>query len=351
MEDGRHGNLYKVGMMNILIIAEIGVNHNGDIQIAKEMISAAKACGADIVKFQTFSAERLAGIDTPKVPYQMRTSDPTESHFNMLKKLELSTDAHKEIKEYCDQLKIEFCSTPYSYEDALFLSSLDVTRFKVASADIIDRKLHEYIAETGKECLLAVGMATMEEIAATLQLYERRGVKDRVVILPCVSAYPADPSDVNISVMDTLRNQFHCRVGYSDHTLGLECATAAAALGACVIEKHFTLDKNMPGPDHAASSTPAEFAALVKAVRIVEKALGDGIKRICDSEQEMRIISRKSIVVATDLPKGCKLSESDFAYRRPGTGISPMQYPNLIGRTLVISKKKGEQLIWEDLSE
>ena len=337
--------------MSILIIAEIGVNHNGDIQLAKEMISAAKACGADIVKFQTFSAERLAGIDTPKVPYQMRTSDPTESHFNMLKKLELSTDAHKEIKEYCDQLKIEFCSTPYSYEDAIFLSGLDVNSFKVASADIIDRKLHEYIAETGKECLMAVGMATMDEIAATLQLYERRGVKDKVIILPCVSAYPADPSDVNISVMDTLRNQFHCRVGYSDHTMGLECATAAAALGACVIEKHFTLDKNMPGPDHAASSTPAEFAALVKAVRIVEKALGDGIKRICASEQEMRIISRKSIVAATDLPKGRILSESDFTYRRPGTGLSPMQYPAIVGCTLNRDKKKGEQLKWEDFNE
>jgi len=338
-------------MMSILIIAEIGVNHNGNIQLAKEMISAAKSCGADIVKFQTFSAERLAGIDTPKVPYQMRTSDPVESHFNMLKKLELSTDAHKEIKEFCDQLKIEFCSTPYSYEDAVFLNCLDVTRFKVASADIIDRKLHEYIAETGKECLMAVGMATMDEISATLQLYESRGVKDRVVVLPCVSAYPADPSDVNISVMDTLRNQFHCRVGYSDHTTGLECATAAAALGACVIEKHFTLDKNMSGPDHAASSTPAEFAALVKAVRIVEQALGDGIKRVCASEKEMRIISRKSIVAATDLHNGCKLSESDLTYRRPGTGLSPMHYPAIVGRSLNKDKKKGEQLKWEDFNE
>jgi len=337
--------------LSILIIAEIGVNHNGDVQLAKEMIAAAKECGADIVKFQTFSADRLAGTGTPKVPYQMRTSDPSESHHAMLKKLELSADAHVEIKKYCDQLNIEFCSTPYSHEDAEFLNDLGVVRFKVASADIIDRKLHEYIAGTGKECLMAVGMATMEEIAATLALYESRSAKDKVVILPCVSAYPADPSDVNIRVMDTLRKQFGCRVGYSDHTIGVECAVAAASLGACFIEKHFTLDKNMSGPDQAASSTPMEFAALVKAVRIVEKALGDGIKRICVSEQEMRIVSRKSIAAASDLPNGHKLSEIDFAYLRPGTGISPMEYPKLIGRTLNISKIKGEQLNWEDFSE
>lgn len=337
--------------MSILIIAEIGVNHNGDVQLAKEMVAAAKECGADIVKFQTFSADRLTGTDTPKVPYQMRTSDPSESHHAMLKKLELSADAHVEIKKYCDHLNIEFCSTPYSHEDAEFLNDLGVTRFKVASADVIDRKLHEYIAGTGKECLMAVGMATMEEIAATLALYESRSAKDKVVILPCVSAYPAEPSDVNLRVMETLRKQFGCRVGYSDHTLGVDCAVAATALGACVIEKHFTLDKNMPGPDHAASSTPLEFAALVKAIRTVEKAMGDGTKRICASEQEMRIVSRKSIVVVDALPKGRKLSEGDFAYRRPGTGISPMQYPNLIGRTLNVSKKRGEQLHWEDLSE
>ncbi len=337
--------------MNIRIIAEIGVNHNGDVALAKDMVKQAKACGADIVKFQTFSADRLAAISTPKVPYQLRTSDPDESHHTMLKKLELSREAHMELKTLCDSLGIEFCSTPYSYEDAEFLNELGVTTFKVASADIIDRKLHEFIAGTGKECLLSVGMATMEEIAATLELYDCRNARNRVVLLPCVSAYPADPSDVNMRVMETLRKHFGCLVGFSDHTRGVECAIVAAALGACVIEKHFTLDKTMPGPDHAASSTPEEFVALVNAVRIVENALGDGIKRICRSEEEMRAISRKSIVAAGNLQSGHTLTERDLAYRRPGSGMSPMQYPVLVGRSLKVAKKEGEQIRWEDLRD
>jgi sialic acid synthase SpsE len=333
----------------IKLIAEIGVNHNGSVDLAKKMVYMAKKCGADIVKFQTFSADRLAASYTPKVPYQLRTSDPTESHHAMLKKLELSREAHLVLKEFCDRLDIEFCSTPYSYEDAEFLNKLGVSRFKVASADIIDRKLHEYIAGTGKECLLAVGMSTIEEIAATLDLYDYQNARDKIVLLPCVSAYPAEPSDVNIRVMETLRKKFGCLVGYSDHTIGIECALAAAALGACVIEKHFTLDKTMSGPDHSASSTPKEFTELVKAVRIVERALGDGIKRICRSEMEMRVVSRKSIVASVALPIGHVLLERDLTYRRPGTGISPMQYPTLIGRSLNTAKKEGEQIRWEDL--
>jgi len=337
--------------MSIRIIAEIGVNHNGSVDLAKEMVIHAKESGANMVKFQTFSADSLAAISTPKVPYQLRTSDPGESHHAMLKKLELSKEAHIELKAFCDRLGIEFFSTPYSRVDAEFLNDLGVSTFKVASADIIDRKLHEFIAGTGKECLLSVGMATMEEIAATLELYEYRNAKKRVILLTCVSAYPADPSDVNIRVMETLREQFGCLVGFSDHTRGVECAIAAAALGACVIEKHFTLDKTMPGPDHAASSTPEEFAVLVNAVRTVEQALGDGIKRICRSEEEMRALSRKSIVAARDLPVGCALTDRDITFRRPGSGISPMQYPELLGRTLMVVKKEGEQITWEDVQD
>lgn len=333
----------------IKLIAEIGVNHNGSVELAKEMVSSAKECGADIVKFQTFSADSLAAICTPKVPYQLRTSDPGESHHAMLKKLELSREAHVELKVFCDRLGIEFCSTPYSQEDAEFLDELGVSKFKVASADIIDRKLHEFIAGTGKECLLSVGMATMDEIAATLELYDCRNARNRVVILPCVSAYPAEPSDVNLRVMETLREQFGCLIGFSDHTRGVECAIAAAALGACIIEKHFTLDKRMHGPDHAASSTPEEFAVLVNAVRIVEKALGDGIKRICRSEEEMRAVSRKSIVAAVDLLAGCVLTDLCITFRRPGTGISPMQYPELLGHTIMIAKKEGDQITWDDV--
>ena len=335
--------------MRIRIIAEIGVNHNGDVALAMDMVKQAKASGADIVKFQTFSAGRLATVGTPKVPYQLRTSDPNESHHAMLMNLELSREAHIKLKVFCDRLGIEFCSTPYSRDDAEFLNELGVSTFKVASADIIDRKLHEFIAGTGKECLLSVGMSTMEEIAATLELYDSRNARNRVALLHCVSAYPAEPSDMNIRVMETLREQFGCLVGFSDHSRGVECAVAAAALGACVIEKHFTLDNTMRGPDHAASSTPDEFARLVNAVRIVEKALGDGIKRICRSEEEMRAVSRKSIVAAVDLPTGYILTEKDLAYRRPGSGISPMQYPVLLGCALKVARKEGEQITWEDL--
>lgn len=337
--------------MNIRIIAEIGVNHNGDAALAKEMIKQAQACGADIVKFQTFSADRLAGINTPKVPYQLRTSDPRESHYAMLKELELSSEAHIELKAYCDCLGIEFCSTPYSREDAEFLNELGVSKFKVASADIIDRKLHEFIAGTGKECLVSVGMATMEEIAATLELYDSRNARSGVVLLHCVSAYPAEALDQNLRVMETLKEQCGCRVGFSDHTKGIECAIAAAALGACVIEKHFTLDRVMPGPDHAASATPEEFAEMVNAVRLVEEALGNGIKHICRSEEGMRTVSRKSTVAAVDLPSEHTLSERDLTYRRPGTGLSPMQYPRLLQRVLKVAKKEGSQILLDDLHD
>jgi len=343
--------MYPWQVSMIKIIAEVGVNHNGDVALAKEMIRQAKASGADVVKFQTFSADRLAAVHTPKVPYQLLTSEPGESHHAMLKKLELSKDAHRELRTYCDHQGIEFCSTPYSREDAEFLEDLGVFTFKVASADLVDRRLHEFIAGTGKTCLISVGMATMEEIEATLELYDVRHAKNQIVLLHCVSAYPAKPLDVNLRVMDTLRLRFGCPVGYSDHTTGIECAVAAAAMGACVIEKHFTLDKKMPGPDHASSSTPQEFAALTKAVRIVEEALGDGVKRICASEREMRAVSRKSIVAAVDLPAGATLTEKDFSYRRPGTGLSPMRYPMLLGRTLKAAKKEGVQITWEDVQD
>ena len=335
--------------MSIRIIAEIGVNHNGSVELAKKMVNSAKYSGADIVKFQTFSADRLATVDTPKVPYQLRASDPDESHYAMLKKLELSKGAHRELKAYCDNIGIEFCSTPYSSDDAQFLNELGVSIFKVASADIIDRKLHEFISGTGKECLLSVGMATLEEIAEAVELYNQPNAKGNIVILHCVSAYPALPEDMNIHVMKTLRERFDYPVGFSDHSEGIECSIAAAALGACIIEKHFTLDKSLPGPDHAALSNPDEFSSLVKAVRTVEKALGDGIKRIHSSEKEMRAVSRKSIVTAVDLRAGKTIEEDDLAYRRPGTGISPMQYRTLIGQILKVSKKAGELILWDDV--
>lgn len=335
--------------MSLRIIAEIGVNHNGSMELAKRLIEEAKRCGADLAKFQTFSADRLAALSTPKVPYQLRTSDPKESHHGMLKKLELSCEAHRELKAYCERVGIEFISTPYSREDAVFLDELGVRRFKVASADIIDRALHEFLSSTGKECILAIGMATLDEIEETLQIYDARLGKERIVLLQCTSAYPADSADANLRVMETLKGRFRCRVGYSDHTLGADCAVVATALGAEVIEKHFTLDKGLPGPDHAASATPDELAVLIRAVRGVEAALGDGVKRISASEIAMRQVSRKSIVSTRNLPAGWRLTRNDIDFRRPGNGLSPMVYPQLLGRILKREISQGEPLAWDDL--
>jgi N,N'-diacetyllegionaminate synthase len=337
--------------MSVKIIAEIGVNHNGSTEQARRLIDAAQKCGADMAKFQTFSAERLAARTTPKVPYQLRTSNPQESHYEMLRKLELSCEAHIELKKYCENVGIEFCSTPYSREDAIFLHQIGLRVFKVASADIVDRPLHEFIAGAGCACILATGMATLNEIEEALHIYDQFRNLGKVTLLQCTSAYPANPEDANLQVMQTLAKTFRCKVGYSDHTPGNECAIAAAALGATVIEKHFTLDKNLPGPDHAASSTPEEFSALVKAVRLVEKALGDGIKRVGDSEKDMRLVSRKSIVAAKNISAGHRLQFEDLAFQRPGTGLSPMNYKDLIGKSLLRDMPMGTQLQLEDFCQ
>lgn len=334
--------------MSVQIIAEIGVNHNGSLEQARRLVYSAKSCGADIAKFQTFSADRLASRSTPKVPYQLRTSDPKESHYEMLRQLELSHTDHLDLKSYCEQIGIEFCSTPYSLEDAEFLHAIGMRVFKVASADLIDRTLHEFLASTGRECILATGMATLDEVKQTLHIYDKGKGLGKVILLQCTSAYPADSADANLLVMRTLNEEFGCRVGYSDHTSGNECAIAAAALGAIVIEKHFTLDKSMVGPDHAASATPEEFAALIKSVRLVEKALGDGRKRITESEAAMCRVSRKSIVAGRDLSAGHVIGLTDLAFKRPGTGLSPMRYPEVVGKTLKRNLIAGIQICPED---
>lgn len=335
--------------MSIKIIAELGVNHNGSVDLAKRLVDSAHASGADAVKFQTFSADRLASRTTPKVAYQLRTSDPQESHYAMLKALELSPEDHAVLKSHCENVGVVFCSTPYSREDAQFLDQLGVSFFKVASADIIDRPLHEFLAQSGKECLVATGMATLGEIEEVVRIYDRGGTRDHVVLLQCVSAYPADPGDVNLKAMEMLRAAFGCRVGYSDHTTSPYSAIAAAALGATVIEKHFTLDKNMKGPDHAASATPSEFKIMAEGVRTVERALGDGVKRVHPAEMEMRQVSRKSIVAGCDLRAGLVLQCQHLRLQRPGTGLSPMRYPELIGKKLRRNVRAGEGLLWTDL--
>ena len=333
----------------VFIIAEIGVNHNGDITLAKKLIDAAVNCRANAVKFQTFSAKRLASPSTPKVPYQCSTSDLKESHFAMLKKLELSKNDHIILKKYCKKKAIEFCSTPYSVEDAQFLESLGVNLYKVASADITDRRLHEYLSGTGKEVIVATGMSTMDEIAEILKLYEEKSARDKVILLQCVSAYPAKAKHINLKVMHTLEKAFGCRVGFSDHTITPFAAFAATAMGAAVVEKHFTLDRKMQGPDHAASCEPKDFSYLVKGIREIEALIGDGVKKVCSCEEDMRKISRKSIVLSRDVPKGKVIGPYDITAMRPGTGVSPMRYEQIIGRRVKRKLFRGAQIRTKDL--
>ena len=261
-----------------ILIAEIGVNHNGDMILAKEMIDAAKESGADVVKFQTFKADKLVAQGTPKVKYQENTTSPEETHYEMIKKLELSLENHFVVKEYCDQLGVEFLSTPYDSDSARFLNDeLEVRLFKTASADLIDHPLHEYIASTRKPSIVSVGMATLEEIEQNLSVYKRYEHED-LILLHCVSNYPCSDTSLNLRVLNTLKKHYDFPVGFSDHSIGNEAAILSIAFGAKVIEKHFTLDKSLPGPDHLASSTPKEFKQLVKSVRRAEKMLGSSVK-------------------------------------------------------------------------
>ena len=335
---------------NILIIAEIGVNHNGDLGLAREMISAAKESGADAVKFQTFSAERLAAFDTPKVRYQESTTASSETHFEMLKKLELSRDDHHEVARYCKDSDIKFLSTPYDVESADFLLSMEVEMFKTASADIVDLPLQRFLASTGKPVIVATGMAVLGEVEHVMQIFEDES-NPNVILLHCVSNYPCSDHSLNLRAMNTLGCAFQVPVGFSDHSEGFLAAALSVALGARVIEKHFTLDKKLEGPDHRASSTPSEFADLVRKVRKTEEMLGSPRKSCRSEERQMASVSRKSIVLSRDGSKGEVMALSDLALRRPGTGIKPQHLDSLVGKALGQSLPAGTALKWTDLKE
>jgi N,N'-diacetyllegionaminate synthase len=330
--------------MSVKIIAEIGVNHDGSVDKARELIDAAVDCGADAAKFQTFSAQRLASRSTPKVGYQKRSGSHNETHFEMLKKLELSEMDHLVLQDYSNKKKIEFCSTPYSKQDAEFLQSIGVPFFKVASADLIDRPLHEFLSSTGKPCLISVGMSTLGEIEETLNIYDQQGTRSLVTLLHCVSAYPSSVSSQNLKVLNTLKNAFGCAVGFSDHTENHISAVLSLGFDATVLERHLTLDRNSPGPDHACSSDPQQFREYVRFIRQAEEALGSPIKRVHPSELDMRSVSRKSICFAKDLRPGHVLSQSDLVLKRPGTGISPMELPKVIGSKVTHAVTENQQL-------
>ena len=334
-----------------MMIAEIGVNHNGDMTLAKEMIDSAKSAGADAVKFQTFKAEKLVAQGTPKVKYQENTTSPDETHYEMIRKLELSRENHFMIKEYCDKIGIEFLSTPYDLESARFLNEdLKVSLFKTASADLIDHPMHGYIASSSKPSIVSVGMANMDEIQKNLTLYKECGHQD-VILLHCVSNYPCSDKSLNLRVMNTLRESFHLPVGYSDHSVGHEAAVLSIAFGAKVIEKHFTLDKALPGPDHLASSTPEEFKQLVKSVRRAEVMMGSPVKECQEEEKQMATVSRKSLFLSRDCKSGHKIKKEDLLLLRPGTGISPLELNNVLGSTLSCDLAKGTLLYWDHLEK
>ena len=313
------------------IIAEAGVNHNGDINLAKRLIDVAKEAGADAVKFQTFKAEELVTADAGKAQYQKETTDAKESQFEMLRKLELTESDFEELFNYAQKKGIIFLSSPFDKRSVDLLDKLGVPAFKIPSGEITDFPLLRHIATKGKPIILSTGMATLGEIEEALEVIRKEGVEE-IVLLHCVSCYPAKIEDTNLKAMDTLRYAFNLPVGLSDHSLGVSIPVAAVALGACVIEKHFTLDKNLPGPDHRASLEPDELKEMVRAIRDIEKALGDGIKRPTEEEEENKKVGRRSIVARVDIPRGAIITEEMLTMKRPSGGIEPRHIKMIVGR-------------------
>jgi len=319
--------------MSVLVIAEAGVNHNGDINLAKRLVDVAAEAGADFVKFQTFKADRLATVDAAKADYQTRTTDAVETQHEMLRRLELTPEMHEELQAYCAVRNIGFLSTGFDIDSVDYLVGLGVCLFKIPSGEITNLPYLRHVGRLQGEVILSSGMASLDEVAKAVDVLVHAGTpRDKIVVLHCTTEYPTPVSDVNLRAMQTIAQSLGVRVGYSDHTAGIEISIAAAALGACVIEKHFTLDRTLPGPDHQASLEPGELRALVRAIRTVDMALGDGIKRTTASEAKNKAIARKSIVASRDIAAGEMLSEQNLTTKRPGTGISPMRWDEVIGQ-------------------
>ena len=320
-------------MHKTLIIAEAGVNHNGNIETAKKLINAAAEANVDYVKFQTFKANKLVTKSAAKATYQKQNTGNNDGQLAMLKKLELSEADHVELINYCKTKSIHFLSTAFDAESISLLKKLGISIGKIPSGEIINLPYLRLMARSFSKLIISTGMATMEEIEAAFNAVINAGAhKENIAILHCNTEYPTPMQDVNLLAMLDIKNKFGTRVGYSDHTLGIEVPIAAVALGASVIEKHFTLDRKMEGPDHAASLEPGELKAMVDAIRNIEQALGDGIKKPSDSEIKNKPVARKSIVAAGKINKGDVLTEENLTVKRPGDGISPMQWDDVIGK-------------------
>lgn len=330
------------------VVAEAGVNHNGDVEIARRLVDVAVQAKADAVKFQSFKAGRLVVPDAPKADYQLQTTDRAESQLEMLRRLELSPEVHRALMDYCRRKGILFLSTPFDEESADFLNEIGIPAYKVPSGEITNLSFVAHIASKRKPMIVSTGMSSLDEVEAAVRTIRGAG-NEELILLHCVSSYPADPADANLRAMHTMAAKFNLPVGYSDHTLGIEVALAAVALGACVIEKHFTLDRALPGPDHRASLEPDELAALVRSIRAVESSLGHGRKEPVPCEASTSAVARKSLVAARDIPAGTTLTEELIAIKRPGTGLPPAMLSHLIGRVATKNIPAGTILTLEML--
>lgn len=328
------------------VIAEAGVNHNGDADLAKKLIDAAAEAGADAVKFQTFHTDRIVICDAEKAEYQKQTTTSSESQYDMLKKLELPDSVFIELAKYADRKGIIFLSTPFDEESVDLLDHIGILAFKIPSGEITNFPLLKKIGAKKKPIILSTGMASMGEIEEALRYLRKHGARD-IILLHCTTSYPAPVRSVNLRVLNTLRQAFQVPVGYSDHTTGITVSIAAVALGAQVIEKHFTLDRSLPGPDHKASLEPEELTAMVEAIRVVENALGNGIKSPSPEEDAIKKVARKSIVAQRDIGAGELLGEGALTVKRPGTGIEPKYTESLKQRKAKKKILKNQMITWD----
>jgi N,N'-diacetyllegionaminate synthase len=338
-------------MKHVVIIAEAGVNHNGDAAMAKKLIEAAAAAGADYVKFQTFKAEALVTADAEKAGYQKSTTDPQESQLEMIKKLELSEDLHYELIEHSKKNGIGFLTTAFDPGSLEFVRSLGLNYVKVPSGEITNKPFLKAVASFGVPVILSTGMADVREIRDAIDVLTASGVsKEHLTVLQCTTEYPAPADEINLMAMHTIAQTFGVKIGLSDHSEGIAAAVAAVALGATVIEKHFTLDRSLPGPDHKASLEPAQLKDMVAAIRFTERALGSGVKTAGKSEILNKAIARKSLHAAKAMAKGHIMNEVDFVCMRPGDGISPMRIDEFVGRTLSVDVRVNHKFSPEDFA-
>ncbi len=345
-------NQIKIGKRTVgpqgpcFIIAEAGVNHNGDTTLAKKLVDVAVEAGADAVKFQTFKTENVVTPNAEKAEYQKTTTGAAESQYEMIKKLELSEDDFWELSEYAEDAGIIFLSTPFDEESVDLLDLIEVPAFKISSGEITNFPLLKKVAQKSKPIILSTGMTTLGEVEEALNYLKKHGAEE-IVLLHCTTSYPAPITSVNLRAMETLRCAFQVPVGYSDHTEGMTIPIAAAAMGACVIEKHFTLDRTLPGPDHQASLEPLELATMVKAVRDVELARGNGMKSPTKEEEAIKRVARRSIIAKRDICIGDVLTEEDLAIKRPGTGVEPRYFDSVVRKKARVTIQKDQVIQWD----